>query len=225
MAVMEHSLRVQRTARYYTLGGGARVHDVWIVCHGYGQLARDFIGPFAAIESPERIIVAPEALNRYYLDTRPLPHGPDSSVRATWMTREDREHEIADYIAYLDGVYDALKSGVTAGASFTALGFSQGAATVSRWAAATRARIDRVVLWAGMLPPDLEPKPGLFSGASLTFVVGESDASISLRRLDSELALLANAGVDCRVIRFPGGHHLSTAVLKELAAERGSGIS
>ena len=39
-----HHLRVARTARYYTLGGGGLApRVVWFVLHGYGQLAGQFI--------------------------------------------------------------------------------------------------------------------------------------------------------------------------------------
>jgi hypothetical protein len=66
------------------------VHDVWIVCHGYGQLAADFLAAFQVIAAADRLLVAPEALNRFYPGVTTGPHGPDSPVAATWMTREDR---------------------------------------------------------------------------------------------------------------------------------------
>ena len=50
--------------------------------------------------------MAPEALSRFYADVTPGRHGPTSTVGATWMTREDRENEIRDYVAYLDEMTD-----------------------------------------------------------------------------------------------------------------------
>src|SRR4051812_23305685 len=41
----EHSIEVPRTARYYVLGD-ATGGDLWIVVHGFGQLAGDFIEYF-----------------------------------------------------------------------------------------------------------------------------------------------------------------------------------
>src|ERR1019366_2165212 len=99
----QHHIPVQKTARYYTLGQiGPEITDVWFACHGYGQLASDFAAEFECIEAPERLIVVPEALSRFYVPAGPGLHGPDAKVGATWMTREDRESEIADYVSYLD---------------------------------------------------------------------------------------------------------------------------
>ena len=50
-AITPHSIRVRRTARYYTLGpthGFPR--ELWIVCHGYGQLAGKFLRQFAPLD-------------------------------------------------------------------------------------------------------------------------------------------------------------------------------
>src|SRR2546430_248789 len=137
-AIAEHAIAVPRTARYYTLGpthGFPR--ELWFVCHGYGQLAGRFIQQFAPIDDGTRLIVAPEALSRFYLD--PLSerrHQRSPRVGATWMTREDRHAEIADYVSYLDLLSAEVKHHL-AGASprIVFLGFSQGTATVSRWLA------------------------------------------------------------------------------------------
>ena len=64
----EHHITVERSARYVTLGprdGTAR--EIWFALHGYGQLAGDFIRLFGALDDGTRAIVAPEALNRFYL--------------------------------------------------------------------------------------------------------------------------------------------------------------
>jgi alpha-beta hydrolase superfamily lysophospholipase len=165
----EHLLRTPRTARYYTLGGGGtRVREVWIVCHGYAQLARYFVTAFEPIAQASRLVVAPEALNRYYFETAPGEHAGDARVAATWMTREHREHEIADYIEYLDNLAEHIAAGVPGPTRLVALGFSQGAATVSRWAASGRTPIDHVVLWGSSLAHELEPDFGLLRGAALT---------------------------------------------------------
>ena len=65
---VEHHLTVTKTARYWTLGdttssGG----DAWFVLHGYKQLARRFLKRFGSIANGSRIIVAPEALSRFYV--------------------------------------------------------------------------------------------------------------------------------------------------------------
>src|SRR5919107_1722168 len=67
--ITPHSIHVRRTARYYTLGpthGFPR--ELWVVVHGYGQLARRFIEWFAPLDDGTRLVIAPEALSRFYLE-------------------------------------------------------------------------------------------------------------------------------------------------------------
>ena len=67
--IREHHLRVERTARYATVGEpGESVRELWIACHGFGQLASRFLRPFESFAAEGRMVAAPEALNRFYLD-------------------------------------------------------------------------------------------------------------------------------------------------------------
>src|SRR5262245_4764075 len=156
MTYQEQRLRVERTARYYVLGEpGQLTREVWICCHGYGQLAGRFLRSFDAIAEPARLIVAPEGLHRFYLDPADRP-AAERRVGATWMTREDRTTDIDDYVRYLDAVCERVLTEVPPGVQLVALGFSQGVATVARWAAASRFTIGTLVLWGSGLPPDLD---------------------------------------------------------------------
>ena len=212
----EHHLRVTRTARYYVLGTPAgHVVELWIVCHGYGQLARDFIRSFESVAADNRVIVGPEALNRYYVDTAPRLHGSDSPVAATWMTREDRDNEIADYIAYLDDLCAELKR-ASPDARVTALGFSQGTATVSRWAAARNTRLHRVVLWGGSVAHDVTLRADLFGDANLVLVAGTRDHFVRSERLAGERARLNDAGLAHDFVQFEGGHRIDDGALQRL---------
>jgi hypothetical protein len=110
--VQEHRLVTTRRARYYTIGGGEQpLSEAWIVLHGLGQLASVFIEYFQSIASPGRLIVAPEALNRYYVTPGASGRTADAKVGATWMTRMDRENEIADYVDFLDAVWRETSTG------------------------------------------------------------------------------------------------------------------
>jgi predicted esterase len=114
---------------------------VWIACHGYGQLAAPFAQALEPLDDPTRVILVPEALNRFYPGEALRLHGPDSPVGATWMTREDRESEITDYVEYLDLVASTIRREMHhADVKVVALGFSQGVATVCRWAALGKTR-------------------------------------------------------------------------------------
>lgn len=211
----EHYITTRKTARYYTLGnatGGTAAPEIWFVLHGYAQLARYFIRPFDAIATDTRLIVAPEALNRYYFETAPGEHAADARVAATWMTREDREHEIDDYLEYLDRLAEHV-SGDVASAAITVLGFSQGAATASRWAARGRTKIDRVILWGASIAHELEPEPELFRGADLTIAIGNADAHVNEARIEREHERLTEAGLDHTLLRYDGGHRIEPEAL------------
>lgn len=215
----ERHLRTPRTARFYVLGEVTNeTRELWVACHGYAQLARFFARPFTSIVAADRAIIVPEALNRYYFETAPGVHGPDARVAATWMTREDRDHEMADYIEYLDNLVTHVAGDVAPHVRITALGFSQGAATVSRWAARGRTLMHRVVLWGSGLPPELEPGPDLFQGASVVLAAGASDAFVSLARVRAEAARLEAAGMTCSVLEYDGGHRVETEALAELVS-------
>ncbi|MEZ4763957.1 MAG: hypothetical protein R3C26_12480 [Calditrichia bacterium] len=41
-------------------------------------------------------------MSRFYLQST------NGRIGATWMTREDRENEIADYLAYLNNLSEAI---------------------------------------------------------------------------------------------------------------------
>lgn len=212
-----HHLRVQRTARYCTLGGSSP-HNVWVVLHGYGQLAADFIKYFADVATDNRLIVAPEAMNRFYLVQPEKAPARDRPVGATWMTREDRASEIADYVEYLDALHDELLAAhVNAGARVHVIGFSQGAATATRWVEHGHTHIDRLILWGGALPPETHLNgPDALRGVPLTFVVGSRDQYITPDVLDAERARLDAAGVHYNVVTFDGGHAISRSVFPEL---------
>ncbi|MDQ6871294.1 MAG: phospholipase [Gemmatimonadota bacterium] len=223
----ERHLRVTRSARYSVMGSlDASLTEVWIVCHGHGQLASRFLTRFVPIEREDRLFVAPEALSRYYL-TAPQggPHAPDTPVGATWMTSEDREHKIEDYVHYLDILYDEIFSLVPREAvRLWVLGFSQGSATVARWVARGKVDADRVVLWAGLLPPELSAvdAAALSRRAPLTVVLGSQDEFAKPELVSAQESLLKQLGVAYQTIRFDGGHEIVPDALRSLAENRGN---
>jgi predicted esterase len=221
LAITEHHLTVARTARYYTLGDPAATPtEIWIVCHGFGQLARSFIEPFRAIARPGRLVIAPEALNRYYLNRDGGRAGANARVGGTWMTREDRLAEIDDYVRYLDALLREVGGETPRSARVIALGFSQGAAVAARWLVHGEVRLDRVILWCGLLPPEIHPDGearSRLAHADLHLVCGRDDAMIDAGQLRAQAELLSRANVPHRVVEFAGGHELDRATLLSLA--------
>jgi predicted esterase len=217
----EHHIQVPRTARYHTIGeAGPETQDVWFVCHGYGQLAADFICDFEPITAPTRVIVAPEALSRYYLATDAGFHSAESKVGAAWMTREDRESEITDYVAYLDVLYDEIFTRVhREDASVTVVGFSQGGATANRWLTRGRARADRLIMWGALLASDsdLNQAATFFHEVQLDIVYGTRDQFADEGMIANYESLLRSKNVPYQVITFEGGHRMDRDTLRALA--------
>ena len=213
--IREHSLRIARTARFAVCGDPPTAGEVWFVLHGYRQLAARFIRRFTdlpGISDGRRAVVAPEALNRFYVEREPAgPHGPESRVGAAWMTRHDREAEIRDYVDYLDRLRDHV--GGTADRVLV-LGFSQGAETASRWAVLGGAPPDELILWGGGLPIDLDPDraAAALARTTVTFVAGDADRW-ARERSDAGLPLLERLGVPARKIDYRGGHRVEPDVL------------
>lgn len=212
----EHHLSIVRTARYYLQGEpSTRTHRLWVVCHGYGQLAAYFLRHFAflAEADPGTVVVAPEGLSRFYLQ------GNGGRVGASWMTRDDRLSEINDHVAFLNQVVDDILSQCAPDVEVTVLGFSQGTATVSRWLAQAAFRPARLILWAGGFPDDLPPALArrLLAGLPLALVVGTDDEFITPAQATEQLEQLRQLGAAPEFISFPGPHALNRAVLARLA--------
>lgn len=169
----EHHLKVSRTARYCTVGElSAATESVWFVLHGYGQLAPYFIRKFESIASSTTLVVAPEALSRFYLE------GFTGRVGATWMTREERQAEIEDYVDYLNQLYQHVLGGFDVKSlEINILGFSQGTATACRWIEHGAVKFDRLVLWAGYFAHGIQDviSPATLQHKKVTLVYGTED--------------------------------------------------
>ena len=215
----ERHLTVRRSARYVRLGGEGKIRDVWVCIHGYGQLARRFARDLGALVVPGRLVLVPEALNRFYQAT-PSDDHRNAPVGATWMTREDRESEIADYVAYLDALHAAEVAPLGPTARVTALGFSQGVTTTVRWSLLGASRVDRLVCWAGALPHDVDLAVHATKLRAMqpAVVIGTRDEFADWASVEAQVKRLDDAGIAHSLHRFDGTHTLDDALLTELAA-------
>lgn len=215
--IREFPLAVARTARYYTLGEHeSQLRQVWFVCHGYGQLGCYFLKHFECVDDGSRLIVAAEGFSRFYLQ------GFDGRIGASWMTREDRLNEIHDYVDYLDAIYDEIFDTVNrAEVEVVGLGFSQGTATVCRWLDQGQASADRLILWAGLLPLeiDLSASKSVFRDLTVSLVVGKQDEYANPAIIAEQEAILSANDISFERIDFDGGHALDPEVLNRLASK------
>ena len=130
------------------------------------------------------------------------------------MTREDRDNEIADYVEYLDAVW----SDTAADASrVTVLGFSQGVATAARWISSGSAKVDRLIAWAGQIPPDVDPAVFTKLSGGVTMVAGTTDEYASWIAEGDHDSRLVAAGVTPRHLSFEGGHRMDRLTLESIA--------
>jgi predicted esterase len=212
----EHHLLTPRSARYFTFGPPpAQASEIWFALHGYGQLAPRFASRLRPLDDGRRLVVVPEGLSRFYVD-EPL-------VGASWMTREDRLHEIEDYVRYLDLVAGAVLPAGGPTPPVKLLGFSQGSATACRWLERGNVKPARVVIWGGEIPPDInwEAAAARFKPVEFLLVAGDRDGFATERAYTRYGETLKTQGISCQTHRYPGDHSVDvTELLKLLAAGR-----
>lgn len=200
------------------------MRELWIVCHGYGQLSTLFIRHFQPIAGDTRWILAPEALSRFYHEMPSAAKHADlpvdeRRVGAAWLTREDRDRDIADGVEYLTAVHQLAATQVPHDARLTVLGFSQGVSVVSRWLAlaADPPRVDHLICWSGAVPPELADGSRRISAARATVVSGSEDPWVRPGTVEAQEERLISLGVRPTLVRFEGGHRMDAATLASIA--------
>lgn len=212
-----HTIDFSFTARYFTLGNVTTAQQVWFVLHGYGQLPEFFLKKFRSLEVHNIAVIAPEALSKFYLESIPnrLQSG-NTRVGASWMTRENRLVDITNYITFLDAVYQQEIHGKTI--PVTVLGFSQGAATASRWAMQGKLNFTRLILWAGMFPPDIDFTTGreVLKDKETVMVYGHNDPFLNDSRFAEMDLLTEKLAIQPTRLSFEGGHDIDEKTLLKL---------
>lgn len=203
-------LKVQKTARVAIEGNNdPDLRSVWLIAHGYGQLATFFINKFEKLYSKENLFIVPEGLHRYYLN------GFSGKIGASWMTAEEREKDIADYCNYLDVVYEKYIDPLDKKVIVNAFGFSQGGATICRWAAHTKNRIDNLIVWGSVIPPDMDWETDVQKLRNLNwhYVAGDKDEFLSDKRRVEQLQVLERNGITPNSIHYKGTHDITEEAL------------
>jgi predicted esterase len=210
----ENHIKVTRTARYYSYGEiNENTARVWIVLHGHKMLAGNFIKTFEELAANGDYIIAPEALSRLYVK------GDSGNVGANWMTKEDRENEISDYVNYLDELYEKEIAPYRKDFSFevNALGFSQGAATLSRWLAIGKSKVNKAIFWCGNLAHDVDySKSEQFKNTPIYLIFGNKDKYYPADFYKTQVELLQKHGIESKYNIFDGGHDVSVEVMREV---------
>lgn len=207
---MIHYFKTEKTARIVIEGEpNPQLKNVWLVAHGYGHLASYFVNKLKPLINFESLIIVPEGLHRYYLN------GVSGRVGASWMTKEERERDIDDYCSYLDNVYEKFIQPLGKEIVVNAMGFSQGGATICRWAAHTNNHIDNLIVWGSVIPPDMNWEKDLdtIKNCNWLYVAGDKDEYLTQEQQYEQISILKKHGIHPVVINYEGGHDVLSAPL------------
>ena len=98
------------------------------------------------------------------------------------------------------------------------LGFSQGVATVSRWAVQQKIRFDSLILWAGGFPSEIQKRElDLWkTDAKLELVIGKADQFYNEISVNLQIEKLKELGLSPNLTIFEGKHELESQVLQTI---------
>ena len=173
--------------------------------HGYSESADDQLPRLAAIPgSDDWILVSIQALHRFY-------ERRTERVVGSWMTRQDREHAIADNIAYVSGVLKEVLDSRMADVIVFA-GFSQGVSMAFRAAVSAAAPRRYVIAVGGDIPPELSPGE-LRTLSSVLICRGVEDQWYAADTFAADVRRLQAANVAIHGHVVVGGHEWSRDVI------------
>ncbi len=203
-------------ARYCTSGNlsNQETEYIWVIFHGYGQLAEYFIKKFEDLnphsKPNQHYVIAPQGLSTAYLESF------TGRVGANWMTKHDRELDIENNLNYLETLVKSELNNITlSNKKLVVLGFSQGAATASRWIADTNFEISDFLVWGGMIAHDIEPTFYQKVKDKITLFYGDQDELISEEGLKTSFIKLDELGVNLKLVPYKGTHRIYTEVLND----------
>jgi|SRR5687768_6837061 len=176
--------------------------------HGYKENAAIHMDVLRRITGDRPLgLVSIQGLHRFY--------SKGGEVVASWMTKEDREHAIADNVDYVGRVLTAIagESGITRPMIY--VGFSQGVAMAFRAAAFVQRPCDAVIVLAADVPPDVAPIAGTLPRTLLGR--GDRDEFYPASQAAKDVDVLQKAGVAVEEYVFSGGHLWTPAFIEKSA--------
>ncbi len=206
----------ETTNSYHTLNQHTQnTKNVWLVCHGMGYLSKYFIKLFNGLDAAENYVIAPQAPSKYYLKD------DYKHVGASWLTREDTQMEISNVMQFLNAVCTSER--LFDESRPILFGFSQGVSIVMRWLVRSQINCSKVVLYAGSIPNEIQPKDLEFINYEKTkiFVVyGDNDEFLTADRIENEnLKIRSLFAGKAQIIRFKGGHEIVPELLQKIAKD------
>ena len=199
----EFTIKIEKTARYFVNETDIKkVKNFYLVLHGYAQLASDFIADFEFLNKNDTLILAPEGLSKFYFR---------NNIGASWMTKEDRNNEICDYLNYLEKLLKKVNNEFDlTSAEINLLGFSQGVHSAVRFFIDTEFKFNNLLLCSSDFPKDIdfEKFKSKMTFSKVHFIYGKKDEIINLKRYRESISLLNQHNIGFNVVEFDGGHKI-----------------
>ncbi len=210
--MIERTIATGTHGRYLVVppsGGGPA--PLLVGFHGYAEGAEAQLERMRKLPSAAQwVVVAIQGLHRFYQRRA-------NQVVASWMTRQDRELAIADNVAYVDAVVDAVTQEWPNPSHIVFAGFSQGVAMTFRAAARSRRPLAGVIAVGGDVPPELDTA-ALARIPAVLVCRGARDEWYTTEKFDGDIGRLRAAGSAVTPLAFDGGHEWSDAVVKSASA-------
>ena len=213
MNIKRHKVKVEKTAHYTTYGELTKsTKFFWFALHGSHMLSEQMLYKFEGFNPKEHFVVAPEGLSRFYLK------GFSGDVVATWMTKQDRLVEIADFTEYLSSLYLNYVNQLPAGCKKVILGFSQGGTSAFRWMYNVKIDVDYVLAYSTWIPEDLdltESATTLYD-KNIIYTIGEQDEYMNDDRMNVLKEIVKKNSLNVQYELYAGTHKVSKQQLKHL---------
>jgi predicted esterase len=186
--------------------------EILIALHGYGQLGEFFLKKLEPIFHEDRLILVPEATNYTY------QKGFSGRVGANWMTSHERETAIENNNHYLNEILESVLMKYSSKPVIKVLGFSQGAATATRWASQLNVKVEKLVLWSGGFAHDLNIKSAgeKLKNTDVVVVLGDDDPMLTIESIQKQNELIASLPFEVKRLEFKGGHDLNLPLMKSI---------
>lgn len=192
MSFRHSKLKVEKAAHYMAYGNpGLNTTHIWLACHGYAQNFQAFGEAFQLLDPDEHFVLIPSGMSHFY------GKGFRGNVVSSWMTSFEREDEIEAYVSFFNQMFYELFDTHTFDhkVKMMGFGFSQGTATISRYAAIGRFSFDQLVLCGGRLAKEIIDGDLLFKQATpkIHSFYGDKDPFLNEEKLnEQELKLKVN---------------------------------
>lgn len=188
--------------------------EIIIALHGYGQLAEFFLKKLEPLFREDRLVIVPEATNYTY------QKGFSGRVGANWMTSHERETAIENNNNYLNEILESILMKYSKKPSVKVVGFSQGAATATRWVSQLSDKVDKLVLWSGGFAHDLNVSQAgeKLKNTDVIVVFGNDDQMLTPESIEKQDEFIKTLPFEVRKLEFNGGHDIDLPLMRSIFA-------